>query len=140
MKHTLLDKDIQEKRTMKSVWFNKTMVSLLREKVTVTKVEGCLIKTAMFFFFNRTPWVLILLRTNHNILKEITAPSLIKAVSQIQHSALEVKSHMHYLICMKVYECVNQMNKNASPLAAAGPLSCKATFCSITRFAGTEDG
>lgn len=51
MKHTLLDKDIQEKRTMKSVWFNKTMVSLLWEKVTVTKVEGCLIKTAMFFFF-----------------------------------------------------------------------------------------
>lgn len=51
MKHTLLDKDIQEKRTMKSVWFNKTMVSLLREKVTVTKVEGCLIKTAMVLFF-----------------------------------------------------------------------------------------
>lgn len=47
---------------------------------------------------------------------------------------------MHFLICMKVYECVEQMNKNASPLAAAGPLSCKATFRSVTRFAGTEDG
>lgn len=64
------------------------MVSLLREKVTATKVEGCLIKTAMvlgLFFFYRTPWVLILLRTNHNILKERTAPSLLKAVSQIHH-------------------------------------------------------
>lgn len=50
MKHTLLDKDSQEKRTIKSVWFSKTMVSLLREKVTATKAEGCLIKTAMDFF------------------------------------------------------------------------------------------
>lgn len=89
---------------MKSDWFNKTMVSLLREKVTATKVEGCLIKTAMVFsFFYRTPWVLILLRTNHNILKEITAPSLLKAVSQTHHSALAVKSHMHHLICMSVW-------------------------------------
>jgi hypothetical protein len=36
--------------------------------------------------------------------------------------------------------CGSQMSKNISPLDAAGSLSREATFCSITRFAGTQDG
>lgn len=57
-----------------------------RGKVTATTMEGCHKTTGfcfLFFFFHRAPWVLILLSTNHNILKEITAPSLLKAVIPI---------------------------------------------------------